>query len=116
VYGNVPVNIPRTDSLLWNVYRYAGLFEADSLDLDPTNRNITTNLSFAFYSLGQAYLAAGETDAAIENLVRAMHLAPTAYPQLGPALAAMAESAEARSDTGPAAPSTSDSARRDSGG
>ena len=116
VYGNVPVNIARTDSLLWNVYRYAGLFEADSLDLDPTNRNITTNLSLAFYSLGQAYLAAGETEPAIENLARAMHLAPTAYPQLGPALGAMAESAEALSDTAPADPARSDSAGRDSGG
>ena len=27
----VPVDVPRTDSLVWDVYRYAELFEADSL-------------------------------------------------------------------------------------
>jgi hypothetical protein len=116
VYANVPVNIPRTDFLLWSVYRYAGLFEADSLDLDPTNRNITTNLSFAYYSLGQAYLAAGETELGVENLRRAMHLAPTAYPQLSSLLGAIAESAALSGESGSADTASSDSESTDSGG
>ncbi|UCG85948.1 MAG: DUF2723 domain-containing protein [Gemmatimonadota bacterium] len=115
VYGDVRVNIPRTDSLLWQVYRYADLFDADSLDLDPTNRNITTNLSLAFYSLGQAYMAAGETESAIENLMRALHLAPTAYPQLGPTLSTMAESASRLSDTPSADTAVSDTSATDRG-
>ncbi len=86
VYGSVPVNIPRTDSLLWDVYRYARLFEADELDLGPTDRNIATNLSFAYYSLGQAYLSTGEREKTVENFRRAMHLSPAAYPQIGSAL------------------------------
>ena len=74
----VPVDIPRADSLLWNVYRYAGLLEADTVVLDPTSRNIATNLSYAIFSLGQAYLLAGNEEKALENLRRANHLAPSA--------------------------------------
>jgi hypothetical protein len=116
VYNEVPVNIGRSDSLLWNVYRYADLFEADSLDLDPTNRNITTNLSFAYYSLGQAYLVAGETERAVDNLSRAMHLAPTAYPQLRSMLGAMRESSRRTRDTGMTDTTVTDTAFSDSGG
>jgi hypothetical protein len=74
----VPVDIPRADSLLWNVYRYAGLLEADTVVLDPTSRNIATNLSYAIFSLGQAYMLAGDEEKALENLRRANHLAPSA--------------------------------------
>jgi len=74
----VPVDIPRSDSLLWNVYRYAGLLEADTVDLDPTNRNIATNLSYAIFSLGQAYMLAGDEEKTLLNLRRANHLAPSA--------------------------------------
>ena len=74
----VPVDIPRADSLIWNIYRYAGLLEADTIALDPTNRNIATNLSYAIFSLGQAYLLAGDEEMALRNLRRANHLAPMA--------------------------------------
>jgi hypothetical protein len=74
----VPVDIPRADSLIWNVYRYAGLLEADTVVLDPTNRNIATNLSYAIFSLGQAYLLAGDEERSLLNLRRANHLAPSA--------------------------------------
>ena len=74
----VPVDIPRADSLLWSVYRYAGLLEADTVILDPTSRNIATNLSYAIFSLGQAYLLAGDEEKALQNLRRANHLAPSA--------------------------------------
>ncbi len=76
----VPVDVPRTDSLAWHVYRYSGLLEADTLDLDPTSLNIATNLSYPFYALGQAYAAAGNSARALENLQRAFKLAP--IPQL----------------------------------
>lgn len=76
----VPVDVPRTDSLAWEVYRYARLLDVDSLDLDPTNRNIATNLSIPFLSLGQAYDYLGDTERAVENFARAYHLSPS--PQL----------------------------------
>jgi hypothetical protein len=74
----VLVDIPRADSLVWNVYRYAGLLEADTVVLDPTSRNIATNLSYAIFSLGQAYMLAGDEEKALRNLRRANHLAPSA--------------------------------------
>jgi hypothetical protein len=91
---SVPVDIPRTDSLAWQVYRYAGLFEADTLDLDPTSQNITTNLSYPFYSLGQAYTATGADSQALENLRRAFKLSPI------PQLAGLLLDAELGGDTG----------------
>ena len=74
----MPVDIPRADSLIWNIYRYAGLLEADTIALDPTNRNIATNLSYAIFSLGQAYMLAGDEEKALLNLRRANKLAPSA--------------------------------------
>lgn len=82
---NVPVDVPRTDSLVWQVYRYGGLFETDTLDLDPTDRNIATNLSFPFYALGQAYAMEGDSTRSLENFRRAVHLS-RAFPQILPAV------------------------------
>jgi hypothetical protein len=72
----LPVDVPRTDSLVNTVYRYAGLFRPDSLDLDPTNRNIATNLSLPFLALGQAYEIRGERTLALEYLRKGYHLSP----------------------------------------
>jgi hypothetical protein len=74
---SVPVDLPRTDSLVNHVYRYAGLFEADSLDLDPTNRNIASNLSLPYLTLYHAYDALGDRERSLENLRRAYHLSPS---------------------------------------
>ncbi len=73
----VPLDVPRTDSLAWQIYRYARLFEVDSLDLDPTNRNIATNLSLPFLSLGQAFDILGDRARALENFARSYHLSPS---------------------------------------
>jgi hypothetical protein len=72
----IPVDVPRTDSLVSHVYRYAGLLEADTLDLDPTNRNIATNLSLPFLALGQAFELRGNRARALEYLRRGLHLSP----------------------------------------
>jgi len=78
------VDIPRTDSLAWNIYRYAGLFDVDSLDLYPTERNIATNLTLPFLTLSRAYQLRGDLEAARRNLERAYHL--TADPSYRAAL------------------------------
>jgi hypothetical protein len=70
------VNVPRTDSLANLVYRYADLFDADSLRLEPTARNIALNLSLPFLALGQGFEVRGSRARAIESLDRAYHLAP----------------------------------------
>jgi len=74
----IPVNVPRTDSLVHHVYRYAGLFDVDTLALDPTTRNIATNLSLPFLALGQGLEVFGYRDRAVEALRKGYHLAPNA--------------------------------------
>ncbi len=72
----VPMNVPRTDSLAWEVFRYADLFAADTLQLESTARNIAVNLSYPFYSLGNAYELLGDPERALANLLRGYHLQP----------------------------------------
>jgi hypothetical protein len=71
-----PLDVGRTDSLVWQVYRYADLFRGDTLALDPTNRNIAVNLSYGFYALAQAYEVRGERERSQENLRRGLWLQP----------------------------------------
>jgi hypothetical protein len=89
----VPIDIPRTDSLAWSVYRYAGLLEADTLVLDPTSRSIAINLSYPFYGLGNAYETVGDVPRAIENLKRGYQLQPV--PEMGSLITAVEESLRA---------------------
>ncbi|MCH7716124.1 MAG: DUF2723 domain-containing protein [Gemmatimonadetes bacterium] len=74
----VPVDLPRTDFLAWEVYDYAGLFDVDSLHLDPTSRNIAGNLSVPYLVLGGAYQSRGDSQRMMENFRRAYHLSPNA--------------------------------------
>ncbi|MGD2135751.1 MAG: hypothetical protein PVF27_06305, partial [Gemmatimonadales bacterium] len=73
---DVPVNIERSEFLVWDVYRYAGLLEADTLDLRRTERNIAFNLSFPLFALAQAHESLGDTAARDRNLRRALQLRP----------------------------------------
>jgi hypothetical protein len=75
------LDVPRTDSLAWEVYRYSRLFEADTLELDATHQNIAANLSIPFLSLGQAYAIGDQREQSVRNFRRAYHLSPT--PELG---------------------------------
>jgi hypothetical protein len=73
----IPVDLARTDSLAWNVYRYAGLFEADTLTLDRhTNGVAASNLSQVFLQLAHGYHTMGDRERSLENLSRAYHLTP----------------------------------------
>jgi hypothetical protein len=83
----IPVDVPRTDQLVWEVYRYAGLLKADTLVLDPTNSNIATNLSIPPLSLGQAYEFLGDREKSIKNLELAYRLSPSR--QLAEVIAAL---------------------------
>ena len=65
------------DSLAWEIYDYAGLFDVDTLVLDPTNRNIAGNLSIPLLVLGGAYEALGDNRKMIENFLRAYQLSPS---------------------------------------
>jgi hypothetical protein len=75
---NSPMDLERSRYLTWDMYRYADLFKADTLDLEPTTENIAANLSFAFLALGEAYRTRGRVDSMLMNYRRANHLAPGA--------------------------------------
>ena len=74
---SVPVDLARTQWLATEVYRYGDLLETDTLQLDPTNRQIAFYYARVFLSLAQAHDTVGNREQSIENLVRAYHLAPT---------------------------------------
>ena len=99
---SLPVDVVRTDSLAWDIFRYGKLFDADTLALDPTNRNIATNLSYPFYSLGQAYTVMGDADRAVDNYRRGLHLSPIFNPQLAPFLDEQPPPEPGQGDTAPA--------------
>ncbi len=71
---SVPLDVPRTDSLAWTIYRYSGLLGVDSLAVDPTSRNIAINLSYPFYGLAWAYELLGDRERSARNLERALSL------------------------------------------
>ena len=93
VFG-VPLDVARTDSLAWVVYRYAGLLEPDSLRLESTTGNMTANLAIPFLALGQAYSVRGDVERSLKNLRRAYQLSPS--PQLAEMIRTHAADSAAR--------------------
>ena len=75
---NTPMEMDRTRRLMWETYRFARLFQVDSLELDPTNENIAGNMSFPYLGLGEGYRELGHVDSMLANYRRAFHLAPSA--------------------------------------
>ena len=65
-----------TRRLVDEVYRYTGLFEVDTLVLDPAARQLTGSLSRPFLELAQAAIIRRDEPATIEYLRRAVHLMP----------------------------------------
>jgi hypothetical protein len=74
---NSLMDLERTRFLVWDLYRYADLFKADTLDLEPTTANIAGNLSFPYLGLGEAYRSRGRVDSMLMNYRRAEHLSPS---------------------------------------
>ncbi len=73
---NALIDVERTRVLAWDVFRYARLFEADTLELDPTDDNIAGNLAFVYMSLGDAYRRNGDVAQMVANYKKAGHLSP----------------------------------------
>ena len=70
----VPMDVAVTDSLLWHVYRYSDIMEADSVAYDPTSRNIAINLSYPYFGLAWAYELQGDTARSRANIRRGLKL------------------------------------------
>jgi hypothetical protein len=97
IFGGPPVDVPTTERLAWQTYRYAGLLTADNPDLEPTSASIAGSLSLPFAQLAAVAEQAGDTAKMEKNLQRALQISPN--PQLRAAFDQL------RSRRFPAAPS-----------
>jgi len=70
------LDVPTTQRLAWETYRYAGLLDGDGGRLDGTNRNFSASLSLPFTQLAYAFEALGDYDQTVANLERAAALSP----------------------------------------
>jgi hypothetical protein len=83
--AGAPLDIPTTERLLWETYRYAGLLEGDVTKLESTSASIASTLSLPYTQLAYAYSERGQYDKMERALDRAMRLSPN--PALRAALA-----------------------------
>jgi hypothetical protein len=83
--AGAPLDLPTTERLLWETYRYAGLLEGDVTKLESTSASIASTLSLPYTQLSYVYSARGEHDKLMRTLERAMQLTPN--PALRAALA-----------------------------
>ena len=83
--AGAPLDIPTTERLLWETYRYAGLLEGDVSKLESTSASIASTLSLPFTQLSYIYSERGQNDKLMRTLERAMQLTPN--PALRAALA-----------------------------
>jgi tetratricopeptide (TPR) repeat protein len=74
--AGAPLDIPTTERLLWETYRYAGLLEGDVTKLESTSASIASTLSLPYTQLAYAYSARGQYDKMERALDRAMRLSP----------------------------------------
>ncbi|MFI5206693.1 MAG: DUF2723 domain-containing protein [Gemmatimonadales bacterium] len=105
---NSLVDVERTRLLATEMFRYAHLFERDTLELDPTDDNIAGNLGFVFFTLGDSYRQAGDMQPMLANYRKYLHLSPD------PRLAQFIRQIEAASIPGVQGPGTSKAPPRDS--
>jgi hypothetical protein len=83
--AGAPLDIPTTERLLWETYRYAGLLEGDVTRLESTSASIASTMSLPYTQLAYAYSARGQYDKMERALDRAMRLSPN--PAMRAALA-----------------------------
>jgi hypothetical protein len=83
--AGAPLDIPTTERLVWDTYRYADLLNADVTKLESTSTSIASTLSLPFTQLTYAYSARGQQQKLLRAIDRAMQLTPN--PSLRTALA-----------------------------
>ena len=83
--AGAPLDLPTTERLLWETYRYAGLLEGDVTNLESTSASIASTLSLPYTQLAYAYSERGQYEKMERALDRAMRLSPN--PALRAALA-----------------------------
>ncbi len=74
--AGAPLDIPTTERLVWETYRYAGLLEGDVTELESTSASMAATLSFPFVQLAYAYSSRGEEKKLQRALEYALKLSP----------------------------------------
>jgi hypothetical protein len=74
--AGAPLDLPTTERLVWETYRYAGLLEGDVRRLESTSASIASTLSFPFVQLAYAYSSRGEDKKLQRALEYALKLSP----------------------------------------
>ena len=74
--AGAPLDIPTTERLVWDTYRYADLLHGDVTRLETTSASIASTLSLPFTQLTYAYSARGQQEKLLRVLDRAMQLTP----------------------------------------
>jgi hypothetical protein len=87
--AGAPLDLPATERLLYDVYRYAGLLDAGAAGLEPTSASAAASLSLPFVQLVYAYQGRGDQERARRALARALQLSPN--PDMRDALLQMVE-------------------------
>jgi hypothetical protein len=93
--AGLPLDVPTTERLTFETYRYAGLLQHGAEGLESTSAGVATTLALPAVSLVYAYQARGDRPGMERALDLAVALA--ASPDLRPALEALLESAPADS-------------------
>ena len=74
--AGVPLDLPTTERLVWETYRYAGLLDGDVARLESTTASIASTLSFPFVQLAYAYSSRGNEEKLQRALEYALKLSP----------------------------------------
>ena len=74
--AGAPLDIPTTERLVWDTYRYGKLLEGDVTTLESTSASIASTLSLPFTQLSYVYSARGQRDKLLRAIERAMQLTP----------------------------------------
>ena len=74
--AGAPLDIPTTERLVWETYRYAGLLEGDANRLESTSASIASTLSFPLVQLTYAFSARSEEEKLRRALDYALRLSP----------------------------------------
>jgi len=83
--ASAPLDVPTSERLVWETYRYAGLLQGDVTRLESTTASIASTLSFPFVQLAHAYSDRGDEAKLRRALEYALQLSPN--PAVGAALA-----------------------------
>jgi hypothetical protein len=74
--ASAPLDVPLTNRLVFDTYRYARLLDAGALELDPTARSVAGSLALPAVQLVYAYQARGDRVAMERALRYAEALSP----------------------------------------